>query len=257
MSKLTKAQAKAHAEAEAILGKDVLTEDDKWFVLEHWREDARHMNGTAGAFFTPPGLARDLCIEVGGVSSIVDLCAGIGTLAFMAQARMGPSPRLVCVERNPDYVAVGRKIVPEATWVCADVFDAAQLAALGRFDMALSNPPFGATPRTGSGPNYRGRAFEYHVIDVASGMATYGAFIVPQGSAPFRLSGQRGLTETSPDEYRRFLEATGIELAPGCGVDCDFYRDQWHGVAPTVEIVCTDFTERATTGLPLFEGVAP
>jgi hypothetical protein len=41
--KLTKAQAKAHADAERILQQDTLSHDDKLFVLEHWREDANHI----------------------------------------------------------------------------------------------------------------------------------------------------------------------------------------------------------------------
>ncbi len=40
MSKLTKAQAKAHQEACDLLQKDVLTLDEKWFVLENWQESA-------------------------------------------------------------------------------------------------------------------------------------------------------------------------------------------------------------------------
>ena len=242
MSKLTKKQAQAHQQASEILQKEALSLDEKWFVLENWREDATHVNTTAGAFFTPPELARSFSIEVHG-ERIVDLCAGIGTLAFLAHHMrgFGAKPEITCVEINPDYLAVGRKLLPEARWVRASVFD---LPDLGRFDCAISNPPFGATTRAGSNsPRFSGRQFEYHVIDIASDIAEHGVFIIPQGSAPFRYSGEPGFTKAEGDDYRAFRERTGIELTPNCGIDCSASTNQWHGVAPKVEIVLADFTE--------------
>ena len=58
MSKLTKQQAALHAQACAYLEKDVLTLDERMFVLDHWQESANHINGVAGAFFTPQTLAQ-------------------------------------------------------------------------------------------------------------------------------------------------------------------------------------------------------
>lgn len=240
MSKLTKAQAKAHAEAVRVLTKDRLSEDDKWFVLENWREDATHINSVAGAFFTPPMLARDLAIEAAVGRTLVDLCAGIGTLAFFSS--MGRDvERIVCVEANPDYAAVGRKLLPQAEWIVADIFDLP--AGLGRFDCAVSNPPFGAVKRSGSAPRYSGRAFEFHVIDIASDLADWGAFIIPQGSAPFEYSGRRDYRERQSAEHDRFVKAAGFRLQMNCGIDCSAYRDEWRGVAPAVEIVVADFAE--------------
>ena len=243
MAKLTKLQAKMHQQACALLEKDILTEDDKWFVLEHWQESANHVNTIAGAFFTPPGLANDFAIEVCG-HRIIDLCAGIGALSFMRyqRGRWGEKyPEIVCVELNPAYVEVGKKILPEATWICGSVFE---LPDLGRFDYAISNPPFGATPRNSAkGPRYTGDKFEYHVIDVASGIADYGVFIVPQASAGFMYSGQRYFREAKSDAYLRFHEQTGITLEPGCGIDCDYHRDGWHGVSVSVEVVTCDFEQ--------------
>lgn len=260
MSKLTKAQAKAHQEACALLTKDRLTEDERWFVLENWQESATHINSVAGAFFTPPQLASDFAIEVGGCRSLVDLCAGMGTLAFMALQRAGsssPLDRIVCVEANPDYAAVGRKLLPEAEWIVGDVFS---LPDLGHFDCAISNPPFGATKRTGDAPRYTGRAFEYHVIDIASGLADYGVFIIPQGSSPFRYSGHPTYERRPGHEYERFQRETGIDLGPNCGIDCSATEGDWHGVAPKVEIVLSDFVEARASRKPaqadLFEVAA-
>lgn len=242
MSKLTKAQAKAHEQACALCEKDHLSFDERWFVLENWREDACHINSAAGAFFTPPGLARDFAIEVSG-RRVLDLCAGIGALSFILALRAdewGPPVEIVCIETNQDYIDIGRKLVPEATWICADVFD---LPEVGRFDCVISNPPFGATKRKGSAPRYTGKAFEYHVIDIASDLADYGVFIVPQMSAPFRYSGEGHYREERGDEYEKFQSLTGIELLPNCGIDTSFYRDQWRGTAPSTEIVIADFKE--------------
>jgi len=236
MAKLTRAQAKAHAEACKMLEKDRLADDERLFVIQNWQESANHVNSSAGAFFTPWGLARDFSIEVGGARTIIDLCAGVGTLAYFSS--LGDVERLVCVEKNPGYIAVGRKLVPHAEWVEGDVFD---LPEFGRFDCAISNPPFGATARTGTSRTYSGRAFEYHVIAVASEIASYGVFIIPQNSAPFRYSGERHYREEKTEAYNAFAASTGIDLTPNCGIDCEVYRKDWRGVAPAVEIVCADF----------------
>jgi len=259
MAKLTKAQSKAHQQACDLLAKDILTEDDKFFILEHWQESAKHINTIAGAFFTPIGLARDFSIEVPG-GRIIDLCAGIGALSFMTLLR-APSdqPReIVCVELNPEYAAVGRKIVPEARWIEASVFDLPD--DLGHFDCAIGNPPFGATPRDAKAPRYSGKDFEYHVIDIASGIADYGVFIVPQMSAPFKYSGHTHFERVESDRYRSFTQQTGVTLDANCGIDTDGYRNDWHGVSVTTEIVTVDFIEARAARQPaqssLFERAA-
>ncbi len=261
MAKLTKAEARKHAAAVALLQKDVLTFDERCFVLDNWHEGANHVNGSAGAFFTPSALAQDFAIDAWGGRTI-DLCAGIGCLAFHVywRHRAGhgsdcPEKQIVCIEKNPDYVAVGRKVLPEATWICADVF-AFDFSTLGHFGCAIANPPFGSTPRAGQGPRYSGRAFEYHLIDLAADIADNGAFIIPQMSAPFQFSGVQCYRECKSEHYLQFEAQTGVELAAGCGVDCAFHRADWRGVAPSVEIVCADFdTARKARQKP--EEIAP
>ncbi|WP_448952183.1 methyltransferase [Labrys neptuniae] len=254
MSKLTKAQIKAHEAAIALLEQDTLSEDDAWTVLENWKESATHINSRAGAFFTPTGLARDFATEVAG-KRIIDLCAGIGALSFMVRQKWmcgpeayGIEPEIVCVELNPDYIAVGRKVLPQATWIQADVFNLP--VDLGRFDCAISNPPFGSTKRSGNSPRYRGKAFELHVVDVASDLADYGTFIIPQMSAPFEYSGRDQYQLRRSDAYEAFHQATAIELTASCGIDCSVYRNDWNGVAPAVEIVLADFVEARANRQP-------
>lgn len=239
MGKLTKPQIAAHKKACELLAKDRLTFDERFEVLNGWSESANHINSAAGAFFTPEGLASDFQIYVNG-KRILDLCAGIGRLSLHAWAWRGDA-EITCVEVNPDYAAIGRKVLPEARWIVADIFDLPK--DLGRFDCVIGNPPFGATKRSGNAPRYKGKAFEYHLIDIASDYAPYGAFIVPQMSAPWFYSGTAPARPNDAHGLRTFTESTGIELEIS-SIDTTMYRDQWRGVAPAVEIVTADFPQR-------------
>lgn len=237
MSRLSKSQAKAHAQACELLNKEVLTLEERQFVLDNWQESANHINSVSGAFFTPSALARDLSIYV-GEGSLIDLCAGIGALAFHAIDRFhrNERQRIVCLELNPDYVAVGRKVVPEATWVCGNVFDLP--ADLGTFDYAISNPPFG---RMKDLP-LSGLPLDLNVVAVAARLARQGVFILPQGSCPFEFSGRQGYLERESEPYESFHARTGVRLYCS-SVDCAFHIDAWRGVSPKVEIARFDLDE--------------
>lgn len=237
MAKLSKAQIKAHKEVMALVDLDrPLFEDEREFILDNFQESATNVNSQHGAFFTPRGLAVDLSIEV-GTGAVVDLCAGIGSLAYAVRDR---ATRLVCIEFNPEYARVGRRVVPEAEWVVASIFDPI-IAGLGWFDYAISNPPFGYIEAEGFDGKYTGKSFEYKAIEVASRMAAYGAFIIPQGSAPFSYSGKRLYDPTEGANPRKFREKTGIVMEFGTGVDTAYYQDEWNGVSPICEIVVCDF----------------
>jgi predicted RNA methylase len=253
VSRLSKAQIKSHRQAEELLKLDRLDDDQREFVIENWQESALHVNSAAGAFFTPSGLARDLAYFAqcqGG--PIIDLCAGIGGLGLWCWWISGCKSPVTCIEVNPDYVAVGRKIFPEATWICASVETALDL---GRFTMAVANPPFGKTAKI-AGPRYAGED-DLAVIDIASQIAEYGTFILPQMSCPFEYSGRRNYRERQSAKFDKFHKATGITLA--CeSVDCGHYADEWRGVSPSVEMVAADFSEQLAIHVPadLFTGLA-
>lgn len=253
MAKLTKAQAKAHAQACDLLAKDVLTEDDKDFVLKNWNESANHVNGAAGAFFTPYDMAFDFTIDAigqGGYGGrIIDLCAGIGMLSYVCWHRSDRRAKITCVERNPDYVAVGKKILPEAEWILADVLDVLDMD-LGRFDVDISNPPFGAIKRERNSPRYTGKDFEFHVIDIAAHLADRGTFIVPQMSAGFKYSGSGYYQRREDGKAVKFQELTGLHFEAGCGIDTAFYINDWKGVSPMCEIVCVEFQQEAQAVVP-------
>ena len=248
VARLSKRVAAAHREACALAGvRRDLTEEEKRFVLTHFQESTYANQAVDGAFFTPPGWAGDMSIEVVG-SRILDLGAGIGALAFACRDLWGrangdPPRELVCVERNPDFVRIGRKIVPEARWWCGDLLHIDH-QAIRPFDTVIANPPFGRAGHTSTALPYRGSRLEYSAIAVAARVARHGVFLVPQTSAPFRYSGYPRMDHDSADtECRRFQSETGILLEPNCGIDTSYYRDQWHHQPIAMEVVTCDFTD--------------
>jgi hypothetical protein len=240
MAKLTKPQIKLHNEAIALVdcGRP-LKDEEKEFILDNWQESATHINSAAGAFFTPRGLARDFAIEVNGSSAYkkrcIDLCAGIGSLSYAVEQNVGS---LVCVELNPEYARIGKRILPDAEWIVCSVFD---LPELGRFGWAISNPPFGAIPAHGFKGKYTGSQFEYRVIEAASRLSDFGAFILPQMSAPFQYSGRQCFEKNETDKARKFREQTGIVMEANCGIDTSIHKGEWRGVSPVCEVVVCEF----------------
>ncbi|RPK32669.1 hypothetical protein EES39_38370 [Streptomyces sp. ADI92-24] len=247
MAKMTNEQATQHRKAQDLIELDRdLTPTEREFVLDNLMEE-----GTArldGAFFTPGGLAVDMVIEAFGKDRVIDLCAGIGRLAWTAMHYLRPhgaAREIVCIEKNPEYVRVGRKVVPEATWICADVFDVPNMDLGGMFDVALANPPYGKVARGGrKAPRYTGSRFEYHVIDIAAEVARHGVFLIPQEMAPFRASGVQYFEQVRGDQYEQFERQTGITLEEGCSCNTSQYIDEWRDAAPRTEIVVADLTAR-------------
>lgn len=241
MAKLTKQQSKAHQAAVTLLRKETLTLDEKIFVLENWHEGGEHDQGRSGAFFTPVDYANDFKLEVCG-PKILDLCAGIGSLAFawLQFRHHDTPPQITCVEINPAYVEIGKKLLPEATWICGDVFDVWQ--ELPRdFDTVISNPPFGRLQTSRKAPRYTGPEFELKIVDIAAHLGSYGVFILPQGSAGFRYSGAQYYERTNDAKSAQLHTDTGLELDIGCGVDTTVFKDQWKQPVPTTEIACVEF----------------
>lgn len=235
--KLSKAEIKSHNEAMALVDCDrPLKDDEKEFILDNFNEGALHINSAAGAFFTPRGLARDFAIEVNG-GHVIDLCAGIGSLSYAVEEKVDS---IICVEINPDYLRIGKRIVPDAIWINASIFSEEVLNLTG-LDWAISNPPFGSIKGDEFKGKYTGSQFEFKAIEVASRIAKYGAFILPQMSTPFRYSGKQMYAEEVSDKLQKFLDQTGISFEMNCGIDTSFYKDDWRGVSPICEIVCCEF----------------
>lgn len=252
MAKLTRIQTKAHEKALEILKQETLTHEDKEFVFDNWHEGANHNQSLTGSFFTPLDLAFDAMLEVGGYNcelNVLDMCAGIGALSYAAIMRNqynNCKVNVTCLELNPDYIEVGKKLVPEANWVQLNIDDVLEWHGdKPKFDYVISNPPFGKIPSRRNSPKYKGADFEYQVISLASELAEYGVFIVPQMSAGFNYSGKRSY-ERQPSDSKagKFQQETGLFLECGIGVNTAIYRDQWRGASPLCEVVSIDFSER-------------
>jgi hypothetical protein len=239
--KLSKNKTKKHKEAEAILNKDSLTFEEKKFVLENWHEGATNMNSSVGAFFTPSGLARDFSIEIGH-DNLVDLCAGIGCLSFYAYYHRGIR-NITCVEINPEYLKIGKKILPEANWILGDVLDVDLIKSLGEFTQSISNPPFGniKSTKVKNWLKYTGSDFEFKVIEIASKISKQGTFILPQMSTPFKYSGEGFMQSNESEKYNKFKDQTKIEFEFNCGIDTGIYINDWNDVSPMCEIINVEF----------------
>lgn len=246
MPKLSRSEAHNHNEALRMLEKDVLSYEEKIFVLENYHEGATNMNGLAGAFFTPLNMARNFANIYCANERIIDLCAGIGSLAFHimeANKWEEQKPEITCIEINPEYVEVGKKIVPEATWICGNVLDDDLLLSLGSFFQAVSNPPFGNVKTQDDRKNYRytGSQLEYKVIEQASKIAKYGAFILPQMSVPWKYSGVQGFKNMPSAKYEQFNRQTGIEFEDDPCIDTTALECSFKQVDITVEFITVDF----------------
>src|SRR5512141_773648 len=125
MPKINKQDWALHEQAEALLAQADMSLDEREFVVEHWSPLARHNVGAAGIFFTPPELALDVSAEIGDAPAIIDLCAGTGRLLWpIVHSRPYKEwQRIVALEINPEFVAVGRRVLPEVEWIEGDVFD--------------------------------------------------------------------------------------------------------------------------------------
>lgn len=139
MAKLTKQEIKAHNIAVELLKKEVLTYEEKITVFEKFNESATSVNSETGAFFTPHDLANDFSLNIYSEAKTIDLCAGIGMLAFAAY-HYRDCTDIACVELNPIYYEIGKKLLPEAKWINDSMFNYKEF---GHFDQAISNPPFG------------------------------------------------------------------------------------------------------------------
>jgi len=152
-------------------------------------------------------------------------------------------------------VRVGRKVLPEATWIEADVFDVPDMA-LGKFQWAISNPPFGRVAKsTRSAPGVKGD-FEFHVIAISMALAEYGQFILPQMSAGFNYSGQQNYQRQTSGKAFDFQTKHGMHFECA-SIDTSFAKPLWKGTAPTCEVVTVDRIDGAeVANLPLFEAAA-
>lgn len=105
--KLSKNQISKHESALRLLDKDYLTYDEKLQVYKDWIPAYSENIGVIASYFTPHNMARDMCLEISG-NKIIDLCSGIGMLAFTYHHWQNDKTDIVCIERNRSFVEVGK-----------------------------------------------------------------------------------------------------------------------------------------------------
>lgn len=193
-----------HDKAEALVASDKrLTNDEVEFVLDHYRPDVNFDVMRAGMFFTPRDLALDVALVASGDESsnlrIIDLCAGIGRLTWAMMVRHNNGGHYVAVERNHRLVEVGKRVLPDVTWIQGDVLDKGLIESLGMFDIAISNPPFGKVPsdQDRSWLNYKGSNVDLAVCDIIPKITKGWAYVIlPASSIPWdRRTGEKRIVE--------------------------------------------------------------
>ncbi|EPL8915696.1 methyltransferase, partial [Citrobacter freundii] len=220
MARVTKKESQLRLKVMELVHSDrQLTEDDKEFIFNNYRGDGI---GATGAFFTPEMLAWDFMLDAGCSDDCIELCAGIGRLSYYQFIRNKPS-HITCVELNPEYVLIGKRVLPQAEWITGD---ALQYTPDRFYRVAYGNPPFGKINTSGAYTGrYTGSEFEYKIIDRAREYSSYGVWIVPQGSAGFKYSGHTYYDRSIQSaKYIKFEKDTGLILHPGVGIDTSIYR---------------------------------
>lgn len=263
MAKISKPVLKLHNKAVELLKKESLDHNEREFIFMNYHEGAGKMNNLISAHFTPYELARHLnmCITQ---THFVDLCAGIGMLSYsiLRNYEMGSmnnqKPFGICVENCTEYFEVGKKLLPEFHWINGDIFDPKvieEIKALmkGKNFSIVSNPPYGKQVKTETKEilKYSGATFEYKAIELGAILGAYdGAFLLPQNSCPFRLSGRESKQVHSeayktPD-YLKFHKNTGLEIQPNMGICTQSVisdSNGWKDVSVMTEIAEINYDE--------------
>ena len=146
--KLSKQEIKLQKEVKALIDSDKkLHEDDLEYIYENFNPGFISDVTTHSAYFTPLDMAYDFALFAGRHGVCVDMCAGIGILTYAAKIRDSWEKNIthqICIERNPDYLAIGKRLLPEADWILGDMFDQNMwndiLKKYGRIDSIF---PFG------------------------------------------------------------------------------------------------------------------
>ncbi len=252
MAKLSREQWKKHERACELVELDrQLTWNEREFILDHWNPMATNNVGAAGAFFTPAEWAEAMMLPLAPRGRLIDLCAGIGRLAYTAFRWGGEEiTEIVCVEINPDFVRVGKRVLPEARWIEGNAYDQELVRSLGTFDKALSNPPFGKVPTVnGSGKwlSTHAQGADVMAVEIGAMLAGAGVYIIPADKTDYHAEKKEHQRDTR--SIGRFLRRHYPEfnINPWAGDDCIMDDDGkpivWVGAAPKVEVVTFSIRE--------------
>lgn len=234
--KLSKAEIKLQKEVKAILEQEDLSFEDQEYIYENFNAGAISDVTTHSAYFTPLDLAYDFALFAGRSGVCVDMCAGIGVLSFCASVRDTYSRKIkqqICIERNPDYLAIGKKLLPDAEWILGDMFDESMwndiINRYGKIDSIVSNPPFGKVTKTDkdrSWLKYQGADLDIAAIEIALKFADDVSMILPSGSVSFRYSGRPYYEDIDNRKINKLKKDTGLEfMMTNPGLDTSVYGE--------------------------------
>ena len=253
--KLSKLQRKHHHEAESLLSLSrKLNEEERHFCLDHWIPGATGDVGIHGVFFTPREIAEGIAYYP-HEGPVIDACAGIGRLAFHCwlASKWSNHPRfsLTCVEFNTTYYEVGRRILPEAEWIRADLTDyAASLGGKRPFREAIANPPYGKAPTLREWRGYSGPAHLVAAAVLGDITTSGGWMLLPE--TDIDQSFNRFSREDSA-VYQKFRSARPDLTLTHYSHDFSEHRSKWLGAAPNVTLADLNIELPAAKPRSLFE----
>ena len=73
-------------------------------------------DGSTGAFFTFEMLTWDFILDADCRGDCIELRSGIGRLSYYQLLRNNPT-HITCLELNPEYVMIGKSVLPEPEWI--------------------------------------------------------------------------------------------------------------------------------------------
>jgi predicted RNA methylase len=245
--KLTKPEIKLQKEVKEVLIKEVLTFEDKEFIYENFHPGTVADITSDSAYFTPLDMAYDFGLFAGRYGVCVDMCAGIGGLTFAARTRDHYDKKIkhsICIERNPKFIEIGKKLLPEAIWIQGDIFDKSIwdeiTTTYGKVNYVYSNPPFGKVTKTGADRSwlkYKGADLDMAAIEVALNWCDNISMILPSGSLTFKYSGRPHYEEIENRKINKLKSDIGFDfIMSNPGIDTTAY-DQFKGTKITVEYV--------------------
>lgn len=219
-----------------------LTDDEVEFVFQNFHPGAEHNVGKDGAFFTPLDLACDAALfayptgDPGGLRYL-DACAGIGALSYALRAMDSLERKIteiVAIEANPRFVEVGKRLLPQVTWINGSIFDVALLQGLGWFDIAISNPPYGNLKSTQGQMKWLTVQQPAHlaVAEVLSRLCKRGAVMIIPATDHNMEDNRAASPSMNYQNFRRSLPA--MDLVP-VSVDCSIYK--FKAATPKVAVV--------------------
>ena len=215
------------------------------YIFNHFQPGYCRDISRAANFFTPRQDALAVAQAGGARGRVLEPSAGIGAIAHAVFTQNSWDERdrshlkLTCVELVEEFVALGKLMVPAATWICGNIFDV--LPTLGEFDCFAGNPPFGNIPSNQS--KVWGNDIAFGMIqELLPQCHSGGTFILPEGhnSSGWRSGDFFGRGEPSSKALRfKKLNPAWLISPTSFGLS-----NAWHGTGVTCEIVNIERDDR-------------